>query len=59
MYLSRELTDSSLPAIGEYFGGRDHSTVIHGYDKIKEELLVNGKLEEDIKKITMDIKNNK
>lgn len=29
MYLSRELTDSSLPAIGRVFGGRDHSTVIH------------------------------
>src|SRR5699024_6784473 len=29
MYLSRELTDSSLPKIGEEFGGRDHTTVIH------------------------------
>lgn len=34
MYLSRELTDSSLPQIGRLFGGRDHSTVIHAYDKI-------------------------
>jgi len=59
MYLSREMTDSSLPAIGDYFGGRDHSTVIHGYDKIKEELKTNGTLEEDIKKITLEIKNNK
>jgi chromosomal replication initiator protein len=34
MYLSRELTDSSLPKIGEEFGGRDHTTVIHAHDKI-------------------------
>jgi len=34
MYLSRELTDSSLPAIGREFGGRDHTTVIHAKDKI-------------------------
>ena len=59
MYLSRELTDSSLPAIGDYYGGRDHSTVIHGYDKIKEELKTNGTLEEEIKKITLEIKNSK
>lgn len=34
MYLSRELTDFSLPKIGEEFGGRDHSTVIHAHEKI-------------------------
>jgi chromosomal replication initiator protein len=34
MYLSRELTDSSLPKIGKEFGGRDHTTVIHAYSKI-------------------------
>lgn len=38
MYLSRELTDSSLPKIGEEFGGRDHTTVIHACDKIAEDL---------------------
>ncbi|MCK4260495.1 MAG: chromosomal replication initiator protein DnaA [Halanaerobiales bacterium] len=41
MYISRELTDSSLPQIGEKFGGRDHTTVIHAYNKIS------GKLEQD------------
>lgn len=42
MYLSRELTDSSLPQIGEEFGGRDHTTVIHAHNKIAE------KIKEDI-----------
>jgi chromosomal replication initiator protein len=36
MYLARELTDLSLPRIGEFLGGRDHTTVIHGYQKIAE-----------------------
>jgi chromosomal replication initiator protein len=35
MYLSREFTDLSLPEIGEFFGGKDHTTVLHSYNKIK------------------------
>ncbi|HEY8345800.1 MAG TPA: chromosomal replication initiator protein DnaA [Symbiobacteriaceae bacterium] len=38
MYLSRELTDCSLPKIGEEFGGRDHTTVIHACDRIAEDI---------------------
>lgn len=38
MYLTRELTDLSLPKIGEEFGGRDHSTVIHAYEKIEKDI---------------------
>lgn len=38
MYLCRKLTDMSLPKIGEEFGGRDHTTVIHAYEKISESL---------------------
>ncbi|NLK67852.1 MAG: chromosomal replication initiator protein DnaA [Clostridiaceae bacterium] len=38
MYLCRELTDLSFPKIGSSFGGRDHSTVLHAYDKISEEI---------------------
>jgi chromosomal replication initiator protein len=36
MYLCRELTDLSLPKIGERFGGRDHSTVVHATQKVRQ-----------------------
>ncbi len=38
MYLSRKLTDASLPKIGEILGKRDHTTVLHGYEKINKEI---------------------
>jgi chromosomal replication initiator protein len=38
MYLARELTDQSLPAIGRHFGGRNHSTVLHAHRRIASEL---------------------
>jgi len=38
MYISRKLTDCSLPKIGDTFGGRDHSTVLHAFNKISEEI---------------------
>lgn len=38
MYLCRELTDFSLPKIGEAFGGRDHTTVIHAHEKINSDI---------------------
>lgn len=38
MYLAREMADFSLPEIGRFFGGKDHTTVIYGFDKIKERL---------------------
>ncbi len=42
MYLSRELTDSSLPAIGRAFGGRDHTTVIYAVQKVTTQLADGG-----------------
>lgn len=44
MYLCREMTDLSLPRIGELFGGRDHTTVIHAHDKINREKQENAEL---------------
>jgi chromosomal replication initiator protein len=38
MYLSRELTENSLPDIGDFFGGRDHTTVLHACEKIGREI---------------------
>lgn len=38
MYLCRELTDSSLPSIGNAYGGRDHSTVIHAIKQVKKQI---------------------
>lgn len=51
MYLSRELTDFSLPKIGEEFGGRDHTTVIHAHDKITKMLKEDHELQNQIKEI--------
>ncbi len=51
MYLSRMLTDNSLPQIGLEFGGRDHSTVIHAVGKIDTDLKENSQLKEIIKEI--------
>ena len=55
MYLCREMTDSSLPKIGEYFGGRDHTTVLHAYDKIASEIKTNEILADEIKKLKENI----
>ena len=55
MYLCRELTDSSLPRIGEMFGGRDHTTVIHAHDKICRERNEDIKLNNIIKELIQRI----
>lgn len=51
MYLCRELTDLSLPKIGDSFGGRDHTTVLHAYDKISREMKINQDLADEIKEL--------
>ncbi|MDQ0151100.1 chromosomal replication initiator protein DnaA [Eubacterium multiforme] len=52
MYLSRKLTDMSLPKIGEEFGGRDHTTVIHAYEKISDNLNRDESLQHTIEDLT-------
>ncbi|AVP35969.1 chromosomal replication initiator protein DnaA [Staphylococcus felis] len=56
MYLSRELTDFSLPKIGEEFGGRDHTTVIHAYDKIKKDIENDPTLKQEIEELEKNIR---
>lgn len=55
MYLSRKLTDMSLPKIGEEFGGRDHTTVIHAYEKISTNLKVDESLQNAVNDLTKRI----
>jgi chromosomal replication initiator protein len=51
MYLSRELTDYSLPKIGEEFGGRDHTTVIHAHEKISKLMQTDLQLQKQMKEL--------
>ena len=51
MFLAKELTNHSLPEIGDSFGGRDHSTVLHACKKIKELRAFNNDIEEDYKNL--------
>ncbi|AGY80778.1 MULTISPECIES: chromosomal replication initiator protein DnaA [Carnobacterium] len=48
MYLSRELTSNSLPKIGAEFGGKDHTTVIHAYEKIVHALSTDDQLKQEL-----------
>ena len=51
MYLARVLTDQSYRQIGRYFGGRDHTTILHGFRKT-EQLI---KIEPQIQKAILDL----
>jgi chromosomal replication initiator protein len=56
MYLCRELTDLSLPKIGEQFGGRDHSTVVHAMNKIKNSMKERAVCYEQVRELTERIR---
>jgi chromosomal replication initiator protein len=56
MYLTRELTDLSLPKIGDEFGGRDHTTVIHACDKINSDLTKDTSLKKKLDSIIEELK---
>ncbi|MGP4073112.1 chromosomal replication initiator protein DnaA [Piscibacillus sp. B03] len=58
MYLSRELTDFSLPKIGEEFGGRDHTTVIHAHEKISKMMADDLQLQREIDDLIETIKSH-
>jgi len=56
MYICRDLTELSLPKVGEAFGNRDHTTVLHACDKISSEIKSNESLRDVIKEIEKSIK---
>jgi len=58
MYLCRELTDLSLPKIGQTFGGRDHTTVMHAYRKISEQMAEKRAIFNQVTELTNRIKHN-
>ena len=57
MYLSRELTDFSLPKIGEEFGGRDHTTVIHAHEKIVKDIQNDPTFKQEVDNLEKEIRN--
>ena len=56
MYLCRELTDMSLPKIGQTFGGRDHTTVMHADKKIRKEMAERRRIYDQVQELTSRIK---
>ena len=56
MYLSKELTDFSLPKIGANFGNRDHTTVLYAYNKINDDMKANETLKDEINELKVKIK---
>lgn len=55
MYLTRKYTSHSLPKIGEEFGGRDHSTVLHAFNKITKDLENNMELKKVIEDLEAEL----
>ncbi len=59
IYLSRELTELSYPDLGNEFGGRDHTTIMHSYEKIESDLKTDSSLGTTIQSLIRDIKDYK
>jgi chromosomal replication initiator protein len=55
MYLAKELTNSSLKTIGLHFGGRDHSTVIHAYQTVEDQMSGDSKFRTHLQQIKKKI----
>jgi chromosomal replication initiator protein len=56
MYLSRELTDATLPAIGRAFGGRNHTTVLHAHRRTAERIASDPEAYEAVRRITLELR---
>ena len=58
IYLSRDMTNSSFPTIGDAFGGRKHTTILYSFEKMKEEIQINKFLSETISELSKKITSN-
>lgn len=58
IYLTRDMTNASFPAIGDAFGNRKHTTILYAFEKIKEEMQTNKMLSEQINEISKRITSN-
>lgn len=58
MYLMKEITGMPLVSIGDFLGGRDHTTVMHGIDKIQGEVAETGKITQDVVNVKQILFNN-
>ena len=55
MFLSRQMTESSLSAIGEAFGGRDHGTVLHACRLVKDRMEVDPQVRQTVGKLELEL----
>lgn len=55
IYLAREETQASWPEIGDAFGGRNHSTMVHGYKKVAEEIETNSDMRREVEDLRKHI----
>jgi len=55
MYLARELTHLSLEDVGWYFGGRDHTTVLYAYEKVRQQAAQDASLRQTLERIAADL----
>ncbi len=55
MYLARELTNHSLPEIGMYFGGKDHTTILHAWNKVNDTIKKRREIKDIIQRLTKEI----
>ena len=58
MYILREDFNTSYPFIGQKLGGRDHTTVIHAYEKIKKDIVINSLLSQEVEQIRSQLYSN-
>ena len=56
MYLARELTDATLPAIGQAFGGRNHTTVLHAHRRTAERIASDPEAYETVRRLTVELR---